>query len=829
MRNEPWSPVVPNQPSLRRTALWIAAIALAYFIIARVGIFLRFYPPGIPAIWPPSGIFLSAVLLTRRRARPFLIGALFLADLAAEKMAGAPLALALANAAALSLSAVLSVRLLTRFFGEALSFRTIREVAGFLLLSVLLVNALTSVIAASAAALCLGVPFGSSWFWWWSSNGVGNFLFTLLIMSWSGATKAVLEELKTRAVEYGALVFLMTILSNYAFSHFTGAHWIIPLLYLFTFCFFLWASMRFGMPGAATTSLILAGLILWNTMRGHMLFFGAESIPGTVLLIQITLSMVSIPSMILAALLTERKQAVDELKIRLDVEKLEAEIFADFLGLPTSQTGSGIDSALNKLAQHAGAKCGSLYLLSDDRTTMTITHEWCEDPSDARIGQFQAVPVRQFDGLDRLLLNDKVTAISRPEDFLPETAAERERIAKNGFRAQLFIPLFREDRLCGTAAMYGPTGRSVGWSAPFIDLLQFAGNLILNLLERQRVEEARRLSEEKFSQAFHTTPDSININRMKDGLYIEVNAGFTQLTGYTPEEVRGKTSHEIGLWADPGDRARLVKELREQGRVLNFEAQFRLKDGSVRTGLMSAAPVLVGGEPCILSITRDISERKEAEVRLKNALVEKETLLRELYHRTKNNMQTINAILDLQSDSVGDERLRTILTETQNRIRSMALVHQKLYEARDLSHVNLKDYIIDLTGLLTTSYRISPDRLTLHSEMDDVLVTIDTAIPCGLILNELISNTLKHAFPSDRPGVIRIRLDRTEGGEIRMRVADDGVGPPPGFDFRRDGRMGLQTVFLLAETQLEGRVSFESKPGVVCELQFPDDLYVARV
>jgi PAS domain S-box-containing protein len=140
-----------------------------------------------------------------------------------------------------------------------------------------------------------------------------------------------------------------------------------------------------------------------------------------------------------------------------------------------------------------------------------------------------------------------------------------------------------------------------------------------DITERKRVEEALRQSEDKFSKAFHSSPDSVNINRLSDGLYLEINDGFTAITGYTAADVTGKTSLEINIWAGPADRARLVQGLREHGQVINLEAQFRLKDGRLITALMSAAIIEVAGEKCILSITRDITERKQAEEALRNS------------------------------------------------------------------------------------------------------------------------------------------------------------------------------------------------------------------
>jgi two-component sensor histidine kinase len=225
----------------------------------------------------------------------------------------------------------------------------------------------------------------------------------------------------------------------------------------------------------------------------------------------------------------------------------------------------------------------------------------------------------------------------------------------------------------------------------------------------------------------------------------------------------------------------------------------------------------------------DITERKQAEEKIKHSLAEKETLLRELHHRTKNNMQVIIALLELQASYFEDQRLKEAFEETRNRIRSMALVHEKLYQAHDLSHINLKEYIGELAQLLLASYKISSNHVSLVLDIEEVQVLIDTAIPCGLILNELISNSLKYAFPEDRYGEIRIQLYGAPDGEIYLNISDNGVGMPTGFDARTSGRLGLQNVFLISEKQLKGKITFASQPGVSYQIQFKDNLYQPRI
>jgi PAS domain S-box-containing protein len=277
----------------------------------------------------------------------------------------------------------------------------------------------------------------------------------------------------------------------------------------------------------------------------------------------------------------------------------------------------------------------------------------------------------------------------------------------------------------------------------------------------------------------------------------------------------------------------LVRALRTGKTILGEEMEIEGFDGSRKTILNSASPILEGERGVVgaVSVNQEITERKRGEELVKKSLAEKEILLRELYHRTKNNMAVITALLSMQAEGSGDARLKGAFASAIDRIQSMALVHKKLYEAKDLSSINLKAYIEDLVSLLLKSYSVATGALTLVSDMDEVLVLIDTAIPCGLILNELISNALKYAFPEHRGAEIRIGLHRGEDGAIELAFSDNGRGAPEGFSFRRDGHLGIWNVYALGEQQLQGRVDFDSASGkgVSCRLRFIDEFYRPRV
>ena len=356
------------------------------------------------------------------------------------------------------------------------------------------------------------------------------------------------------------------------------------------------------------------------------------------------------------------------------------------------------------------------------------------------------------------------------------------------------------------------------------------GVIASDITERKRAEDALKESEKLFRALIENSTDAI-IMVDRAWIILYVSPSHERITGYRPEQRLVRDLFEV-IHPDDCETVSqlLVGILEVPGQVNLAPIRARHADGSWHWIEAVARNLL--NEPSVQAVVinfRDITERKRAEEQIKKALAEKENLLRELYHRTKNNMGVIIALLELQSGYFDDERLQAAFTDTENRIRSMALVHQKLYETSDLSHINLKDYINELMQLLMNSYRTSPERVSFVVDMEDVLVLIDTAIPCGLVLNELISNAFKHAFPAGKAGQITVYLRRLENGAIQLRVADDGVGLPPGFDVSRDGQMGLKTIFALAEHQLKAQVSFDTQQGVSCQLQFKDNLYQPRI
>ncbi|MBN2735877.1 MAG: PAS domain-containing protein [Spirochaetales bacterium] len=230
----------------------------------------------------------------------------------------------------------------------------------------------------------------------------------------------------------------------------------------------------------------------------------------------------------------------------------------------------------------------------------------------------------------------------------------------------------------------------------------------------------------------------------------------------------------------------------------------------------------------MLAILQDITESVRIQDAMEKSLKEKETLLQELYHRTKNNMQVICSMLNLQRKFTSNKEVQEQLQEAENRINSMALVHQKLYQSKSLSNIQIKDFVEDLINLIRESYQITSQDIDFDISIDDFQIVIDIAIPLGLVINELLSNIFKHAFP-DQHGHIQINLNYKNNKDINLIIKDNGQGVPKNFDFFNSNTLGLQTIISIIETQLGGEIKFESNDGLGCIINFENIIYHTRL
>lgn len=247
---------------------------------------------------------------------------------------------------------------------------------------------------------------------------------------------------------------------------------------------------------------------------------------------------------------------------------------------------------------------------------------------------------------------------------------------------------------------------------------------------------------------------------------------------------------------------------------------FTGRDEALLVRLATHAAIAIQNAQLYRQAQRELMQRRQAEAHLTTSLREKEVLLKEVHHRVKNNLQIVSSLLELQSDVLDDAALLAQFRESQDRIRSMAIIHETLYQSQDLARLDLACYIHTLSAQLVQSYKVNPQRITVRLQVEPVILDIDQAIPCGLILNELLSNAFKYAFPQNRTGEVYIDLHAGTAQQAGLVVKDNGIGFPDEIDFHHTESLGLQLVIMLTE-QLQGTIALERADGTTFTLTFP--------
>lgn len=351
------------------------------------------------------------------------------------------------------------------------------------------------------------------------------------------------------------------------------------------------------------------------------------------------------------------------------------------------------------------------------------------------------------------------------------------------------------------------------------------------VLERRLAEGALSESEERFRSLVENLRESFIIYDRGENRVTYHSPATQKLLGISHEMIVGVGLDElVNTLVHENDRKEIIAALRtalewrKTGFTESLNLEFRIKkpEGEVRWIDMVSYPLPGDGQISSLSyiILFDVTERKLAEEKIKTSLCEKDVLLKEIHHRVKNNLQIISSLFKLQSDSVGeDSRAIELFRVARDRIKSIALVHEKLYKSSNLSEVDFASYIKSLVNSLYLSYSVDPKNVKLSLDVSDISLDINKAIPCGLIINELVTNSLKHAFPSGRKGEINVGLTRTHG-KLHLVVSDNGVGLPKGFDLIYNDTLGMELIHTLT-AQLRGELRFESENGTTFRVTFP--------
>jgi PAS domain S-box-containing protein len=338
--------------------------------------------------------------------------------------------------------------------------------------------------------------------------------------------------------------------------------------------------------------------------------------------------------------------------------------------------------------------------------------------------------------------------------------------------------------------------------------------LIVNITKRKKAEEFLRTSEEKYRNVV----ENIGIGVALINRNMEIITLNKKVKEWFPEIDVSKKPHCYKVFNKPPKEdicsyCPIAKTL-EDGQVHEAITETPAGDKIINYRIIST-PIKdkEGKVVAAIEMFEDISEKKRAEEKIKHSLEEKEVLLKEIHHRVKNNMQIISSILTLQSQFVSDEKMVDILRECMHRIKSMALIHDKLYRTTDFKNLNFKDYTTTLITELFDTYNKDDGKVELKLDISDTFLDIDTAIPLGLIINELLTNALKHAFTDGRDGEISVSFHETYNGNLELTVSDNGIGLKEGFDFRVMGSLGFQIITTLVDNQLKGDITLNRENG----------------
>ncbi|HMT11678.1 MAG TPA: PAS domain S-box protein [Ignavibacteria bacterium] len=348
----------------------------------------------------------------------------------------------------------------------------------------------------------------------------------------------------------------------------------------------------------------------------------------------------------------------------------------------------------------------------------------------------------------------------------------------------------------------------------------------------ERVKAEKELSNQKeFLRAVIDTDPNFVFAKDWDGRFTLVNKAVADNYGTTKENLIGRTDADFN--SNALEVEHFLNDDREvitTGKVkfIPEEKVTNSHTGETRWYQTIKVPLLsVEGDYQVLGVAADITARKLAEEITKKSLQEKELLLKEIHHRVKNNLQIIVSLLKLQSRFVYDKRDLDIFNKSRSRVETMSLIHEKLYKSSDISQIDIGNYLGDLVSHLLKAYNVNTSEIEFSITSENILLTIDTSIPCGLIVNELINNILKHAFPPGHKGRISVDVKK-QGEKIHLTVSDNGIGIPADYEPDNSDSLGMQLIETLVK-QLEGTVKVDNTNGTAFKIEFEEIRYKERI
>ena len=742
----------------------ILVLASTYTLAGKLGLSLAVVHPSATAVWPPSGIALAALLVLGYRLWPGILLGAFLVNITTSGNAVSSCGIAAGN----TLEGLVGAYLVNRFANGPHFCERPQDIFKFAVLAGIVsttVSATVGVMSLALGGLASSADYPSIWLTWWLGDAMGDFIIAPLLVLWTANPR--IRWNRQEVMEAAFLLLVLFFVGQAVFGGWlalNGKHYSLDFLCIPVL---VWAAFRFGPRETATAAVVLSGIALWGTVRGFGPFV-TGSRHESVLLLQMFMGTTAIMTLAFAAVVLERKRA-EETRARLAaiVESSDDGIIGKTLDGTVVTWNRGAERLFGYLAEEVIGK----------PITVVI-------PPDRLHEESQIIErIRQGECLDQF---------------------ETVRWRKDGQKIYVSLRI---------SPIKDSTGEIIGIS-----------KIVRNITERKQAEEQFRLMVE-------SSPGGMLMVDQTGAIRL-INAQLEKQFGYSRQELLGQpvellvperfraqhSTLRANFFASPSVRAMGA------GRDL-FGVR---KDGTEFPIEIGLNPLKTADGPRVLASIVDITERKRTEDQIQASLKEKEVLLREVHHRVKNNLQVVYSLLRLQSKSVTDPKAFELFQDSQARVKAMALLHEILYQSQDLSRIDMAGYISKLTGELFKSYGISPNTISLRLNIAPVSLSVETAITCGLLINELVSNSLKYAFPNGRTGEVAIQLTSNHNGAYTMTVGDNGIGLPPDVDVAAVQSLGWQLVPMLVE-QLTGTFELERNAGTTVKLTFSELSYKGRV
>lgn len=553
---------------------------------------------------------------------------------------------------------------------------------------------------------------------------------------------------------------------------------------------------------------------------------------------------------------SEIRQTEENLKSNARFEKLIATISTAFINIPLSKIDLGITAALKVIGMFFTVDRSYLFLCSDTEHTYIKTHEWIGNGVNRSIIKSQKMGSPSLSYFEEKLTSFETIYIHDVARLPVETVLLKKILQRSQIKSIVILPLIYSNELIGFLG-FDAIQNTKEFTKESLQLLKVIADIFANayqnkkreekiislnqelesrvaqrtaqlekaneeltneIIEKTKVQSALEESEIRYRTLFDRNPYPMWVYECETFHFLTVNDVAIKNYGYSRDEFLSKTIQDI----HPEDEIPSTLEyLSTPHPTIHHAGTWRhiKKDGTMIDVEIISHSIIFGGKEARLVLALDVTERTKAEKQLQDSLAEKEIMIKEIHHRVKNNLQIISSLLTLQAEYIKDASARGYFNDSQNRVKSMAIIHEKLYQTRDFAKIDIKDYVSNLTLSLFKAYNINTNLVDVDVDISNISLDVDTAIPCGLIINELVSNSLKYAFSDGRKGKMTISLLPVGEDKLQLIVSDNGLGLPEDLETKEVQSLGLTLVHILAK-QLNGNVEVISKNGATFIVTF---------